>query len=147
MSEAVDISPGNLDSIIKTVISLAFCMMCSVYKLNKQGDNKQPSRISFSILNQSVVQGSNCCFLTLIQVSQETVKMAWYSHLFKIFPQFVVIHTVKGFSIVDETEVDVFLNFLSFLMSSECWQFDLWFLCLFKTQLTLEVLSSCNAEA
>ena len=131
MSEAVDISPGNLDSIIKTVISLAFCMMCSVYKLNKQGDNKQPSRILFSILNQSVVQGSNCCFLTLIQVSQERVKMAWYSHLFKIFPQFVVIHTVKGFSIVDETEVDVFLNFLSFLMSSECWQFDLWFLCLF----------------
>ena len=147
MSEAVDISPGNLDSIINTVISLAFCMMCSVYKLKKQVDNKQPSRISFSILNQSVVQGSNCCFLTLIQVSQETVKMAWYSHLFKIFPQFVVIHTVKGFSIVDETEVDVFLNFLSFLMSSECWQFDLWFLCLFKTQLTLEVLSSCDAEA
>ena len=115
MSEAVGFSPGNLHSIIKTVISLAFCMMCSVYKLNKQGDNKQPSRISFSILNQSVVQGSSCCFLTLIQVSQETVKMAWYSHLFKIFPQFVVIHIVKGFSIVDETEVDVVLEFPCFL--------------------------------
>ena len=38
--------------------------------------------------------------------------MAWQSHLFKIFPQFVVIHTVKGFSVVDETEVDVFWNFL-----------------------------------
>ena len=41
--------------------------------------------------------------------------MAWYSHLFKIFPQFVVIHIVKGFSIVDETEVDVFLEFPCFL--------------------------------
>ena len=40
--------------------------------------------------------------------------MVWYSHLFKNFPQFVVIHTVKGFSIVNETEVDVFLEFPSF---------------------------------
>ena len=53
----------------------------------------------------------NCCFLTHIQVSQETGKMVWYSHLFKSFPQFVMIHTIKGFSIVDETEVDVFLEF------------------------------------
>ena len=36
--------------------------------------------------------------------------MVWYSHLFKNFPQFVVIHTVKGFSIVSEAEVDVFLE-------------------------------------
>ena len=41
--------------------------------------------------------------------------MAWYSHLFKSFPQFVMIHTVKGFSIVNETEVDVFLEFPCFL--------------------------------
>jgi len=41
--------------------------------------------------------------------------MVWYSHLFKSFPQFVMIHTVKGFSIVNETEVDVFLEFLWFL--------------------------------
>ena len=41
--------------------------------------------------------------------------MVWYSHLFKNFPVFVVIHTVKGFSIVNETEVDVFLEFLCFL--------------------------------
>ena len=40
--------------------------------------------------------------------------MAWYSHLFKSFPQFVMIHTVKGFSVVDETEVGVFLEFPSF---------------------------------
>ena len=61
------------------------------------------------------IQGSNCCFLTCIQVSQETDKMVWYSHLFKNFPQFVMIHTVKDFSIVDETEVDVFLEFPCFL--------------------------------
>ena len=41
--------------------------------------------------------------------------MVWYSHLFKSFPQFVVIYTVKEFSIVDETEVDAFLEFPSFL--------------------------------
>ena len=41
--------------------------------------------------------------------------MVWYSHLFKNFPQFVVIHTVKGFSIVNEAEVDVFLEFPCFL--------------------------------
>ena len=39
--------------------------------------------------------------------------MVWYSHLFKNFPQFVVIYTVKGFRIVNETEVDVFLEFSS----------------------------------
>ena len=52
--------------------------------------------------------GSNCC--CLIQVSQETSKMVWYSHFFKNFPQFFVIYTVKGFSIVNETEIDVFLE-------------------------------------
>ena len=41
--------------------------------------------------------------------------MAWYSHLFKSFPQFVVIHTVKGFGIVNKTEVDIFLEFSCFL--------------------------------
>ena len=55
------------------------------------------------------------CFLTRIQVSQETGKVVWYSHLFKNFPQFVMIHTVKGSSIVNETEVDVFLEFPCFL--------------------------------
>ena len=40
--------------------------------------------------------------------------MVWYSHLLKNFPQFVVIHTVKGFSVVNEGEVDVFLEFLCF---------------------------------
>ena len=58
---------------------------------------------------------SNCCFLTCTQVSQEAGQVVWYSHLFKNFPHFVVIHTVKGFSIVNEAEVDIFLEFPCFL--------------------------------
>ena len=41
--------------------------------------------------------------------------MVWYSHLFKKFPQFVVIHTVKGFPVVNDAEVEVFLEFSCFL--------------------------------
>ena len=44
--------------------------------------------------------------------------MVWYSHLFKNFPHFVVIHAVKGFSKVNEAEVDVFLEFPCFLYDS-----------------------------
>ena len=76
---------------------------------------------SFPNLNQSMsssVSSSNCCFLTCIQISQEAGKVVWYSHLFKNFPQLVVIHTVKGFSIVSEAEVDVFLEFPCFLHDS-----------------------------
>ena len=58
--------------------------------------------------------GSNCWFLTCIQVSQKAGKVVWYSHLLKNFPQFVVIHTVKGFSVVNEAEVDAFLEFSFF---------------------------------
>ena len=58
--------------------------------------------------------GSNCCFLTCMQVFQEADQVVWYSHLIKNCPQFVVIHTVKGFSVVSEAEVDVFLEFSCF---------------------------------
>ena len=51
-----------------------------------------------------------------MQVSLEAGKMLWYSHLFKTFPQFVMIHTVKGFSVVDETEVNVFLEFFTIVI-------------------------------
>ena len=61
------------------------------------------------------MSGSNYCFLTHIQVSQETDKVVQYFHLFKNFPKFVVIHTVKGFSIVNEAEIDVFLELPCFL--------------------------------
>ena len=57
------------------------------------------------------ISNSNCCFLACIQVSQEAGKVVWYSHLFKNFPQFVVIHTVKGMSLVNKAEVDVFQEF------------------------------------
>ena len=61
---------------------------------------------------------SNYCFLTRIKVFQEASKVVWYSHLLKNFPQFVVIHTVKGFRIVNEAEVDVFLEFSCFFYNS-----------------------------
>ena len=94
--------------------SPAFHMMYSAYKLNKQGDNIQPWCTSFTILNQFIVPSLvlTDAYLTLFQ---ETGKVVWYSHLLKNFPQFVVIHTVKGFSIVNEGEVDVFLEFFCFL--------------------------------
>ena len=57
----------------------------------------------------------NCCFLTYIWVSHVEDKVVWYSHLFKNFPQFVVIHTVEGFSVVNEAEVHVLLQFSCFL--------------------------------
>ena len=57
------------------------------------------------------MSSSNCYFSTCIQVSQEVGKVVRYSHFFKNFPQFVVIHTIKCFNIVNEAEVDVFLEF------------------------------------
>ena len=61
------------------------------------------------------MSGSNCSSLTCVQVSKEAGKVVWYSYLSENFPQFVVIHTVKSFSIVNESEVDVFLEFLCFI--------------------------------
>ena len=60
------------------------------------------------------MSSSNCCFLTCIQVSQEAGQVVWYSHLFQNFPQFIVIHTVKGFGIVNKAEIDVFLELSCF---------------------------------
>ena len=59
------------------------------------------------------MSGSNCC-LTCKQISQEAGQVVWYSQLFKNFPQFVVIHTVKGFGVVNKTEVDIFLELFCF---------------------------------
>ena len=60
------------------------------------------------------MSSSNCCFLTCIQVSQEACQGVWYSHLLQNFPQFVVIHTVKGFGMFSKAEVDVFLELSCF---------------------------------
>ena len=108
--------------------SLVFHMMYSAHKLNKQGDGIQPwcTSVCCSMSN------SNCCFLTCIQISQKAGQVVWYSHLFQNFPRFIVIHTVKGFGIVNKAEIDVFLELsCSFWWPSGCWQFDLWFFWLF----------------
>ena len=65
------------------------------------------------------MSSSNCCFLTCIQVLQEAGQVVWYSHLLKNLPQFVVIHTVKGFSVVNEAELHVFLGFSILLWSKQ----------------------------
>ena len=94
--------------------SPAFHMMQSAYKLNKQGDNIEPQHTPFPILNQSIVP---CLVLAVYwreyrflrrQVRWSSIPISW-----RIF-QFVAIYTVKGFSIVNETEVDVFLEFTCF---------------------------------
>ena len=94
-------------------------MMYSAYKLNKQGDNIQPwcNLPKFEPIYCSMFS-SNYCFLTCTKISHEADKVVWYSHLLKNFTQFVVIHTVKGFSIVDEAEVGVFLEFCFFFYDS-----------------------------
>ena len=83
--------------------SLTFHKMSSSSKLNKQGDNIQ---YAFPYLEPVCcsMSSSNCCFLTCIQISQEAGQVVWYSHLLKNFPQFVVIHTVKGFVIINKAE-------------------------------------------
>ena len=60
------------------------------------------------------MSSSNCCFLTCIQISQEAGQVVWYIHLFQNFPQLIVIHTVKGFGVVNKAEVDVFLELSCF---------------------------------
>ena len=60
------------------------------------------------------MSSSNCCFLTCIQISQEAGQLVWHSHLLKNLTQFIVIHTVKGFGIVNKAEIDVFLELSCF---------------------------------
>ena len=54
------------------------------------------------------MSSSNCCFLTCIQVSQEAGQVVWYPYLFQNFPQFIMIHTVEDFGVVNKTEIVVF---------------------------------------
>ena len=60
------------------------------------------------------MSSSNYCFLTCLQISQEAGQVVWYSHVFQNFPQFFVIHTVKGLGIVNKAEIDVFLELSCF---------------------------------
>ena len=91
-------------------------MMYSSYKLKKQGDNIQPWCTSFPIWNQSIV---SCPVLTIAswleyRFLRGQVTWSGIPNSLRIF-QFVVIHTVKGFSAVNEAEVDVFLEFTCFI--------------------------------
>ena len=72
------------------------------------------------------MSSSNCCFLTCIQISQESDQVFWYSHLLKNFPQFIVIHTVKGFGIVNKAEIDAFLELSCFFYDPA--MLAIWFL-------------------
>ena len=90
-------------------------MMCPADKLNKQDNSVQPWRIPFQIRNQSVVP---CLVLTV--ASWPTYgflrrQIRWSgTRISKNFPQFIVIHTVKGFGIVNKAEVDIFLELSCF---------------------------------
>ena len=60
------------------------------------------------------MSSSSYCLLTCTQMSQEAGQVVWYAHLFQNFPQLVVIHTVKGFSIVNKPEIDAFMELSCF---------------------------------
>ena len=91
--------------------------MYSAHLLNKQGDNIQPWRTPFPIWNQSVVPCSVLTVGSWPAYGYFRRQVRWFgihSHLFQNFPQFVVIHTVKGFGIVNKAEIDVFLELSCF---------------------------------
>ena len=64
------------------------------------------------------MSSSNCCFLICIQISQEAGQVVWYSHLFQNFLQFIVIHMVKGFGVVNKAGVGVLLELICFFDDS-----------------------------
>ena len=78
----------------------------TIYSLDILLPNLEPVHRSTS--------SSNCCFLTCTQISQKAGNVVWYSLLFKNFPQFVVIHRLKGVGVVSKAEVDVFLELSCF---------------------------------
>ena len=95
--------------------SPTFHMMYSAYKLNKQGDNIQPWHTPFPICSQSIIP---CPVLTVAswpanRIHRRQVRWSGIPISWRIF-QFVVIHIVKGFSVVNEAELDVFLEFSCF---------------------------------
>ena len=86
--------------------------MYSTYRLNKQGDIIQPWRTPFPIWNQPVVPCPVLIVASCLHIGFSRGRSGvWYSHLFQNFPQFIVIHTVKGFGIVNKAEIDVFFFF------------------------------------
>ena len=99
--------------------SPAFHLVSSAYKLHKQGDNIQPWHTPFPIWNQSVVP---CLVLTITswpvyRFLRTQVRWSGIPTSLRIF-QFVVIHTVKGFGIVNKAKIDIFLKFTCFFDDS-----------------------------
>ena len=101
------------------------------------------------------MSSSNCCFLTCIQISQEAGQVVWFSHLFKNLSQSVVIHTVKGFGIVNKAEVEVFLEVSCFfndpmdvgnLISLNIWKFSIHILLLEYVALYCRVSFYCTTK-
>ena len=111
----IDISPGNLDSSLCFFQpSVSHDVLCTEVK--EVGWQYTALTCSFSYLEPVCcsMSSSNCCFLTCIQISQEAGQVVLYSHLFQNFPQFIVIHTVKGFGIGNKAKIDVFLELSCF---------------------------------
>ena len=88
--------------------------ICSVEDLGLiPGSVRSPGEGNDYPLQYSCLENSmGRCFLTSIEISQEAGQVAWYSHFLKNFPQFVVIHTVKVFGIVNKAEIDVFFQWM-----------------------------------
>ena len=104
-SEVVAISLSNLDSSLWVIPpGISHDVLC--IEVKSAGWQYTALTYSFSYYLEPVccsMSSSNCCFLTCIQVSQEAGQVVWYSYLFQNFPQFIVIHTVKGFGIVNKS--------------------------------------------
>ena len=124
----------------------AFHMMFSTYNFNKHSVNIQPWCTPLPILNQFAI---SCLVLTVAswpeyRFFRRLVRWSGYSHLLKSCPKFVVTHTVKGFSIFNEAEVDFFFwNSLAFYMSDQ--MLTIWSIVPLLEH--LEVLRSCTVEA
>ena len=122
---AVILEPKKINSVTVSIVSPSVChemmgpgVMIFIFWISIRTSWNQSNWLEPVCCPMS---GSNCCFLICIQISQEAGKVVRYSHLFKNFPQFVVIHTVKGFGLVNKAEIDFFGNSLAFWWSNRCW--------------------------
>ena len=124
----------------------AFLMMCSAFRLNQQGNSRQPRHTSFSILNQSVVP--HRVFIVAFWPTYRFLgrQVSWSTILISLTLSIDFMnHTVKGFSIVNK-EVDFFWYSIAFSMIQQ--MLAIWSLIPFLNPLgQLEVLGSHNAEA
>ena len=100
---------GTLKSLIQHHISEASILRCSAFFIVQLSHPYMITGKTIALTRQTLVG-----FLTCIQVSKDAGQVVWYSHLFQNFPQFTVIHTVKGLGAVNKEEIDVFWNSLAF---------------------------------